>query len=133
MVRNDSTIAGLTTSTGMLVTAIIGVAFGYGFYGGAVLATVLCVVNAVLLAKVERKQSRAQHFYLEVKNIERMQGVLDEIGKLLCGNCRIDAVSSKSGVSGSVGLEVTARNGKGGEELLQALCAIDGVSYVIKR
>ena len=75
LVKNNSTVAGLTTAAGMWVTATIGVAFGYGFYGGGILATVICVVNAALLTKIEHKRIQALRFYVEVNDIEKIQSV----------------------------------------------------------
>jgi putative Mg2+ transporter-C (MgtC) family protein len=83
MVKNNSTVAGLTTAAGMWVTGAIGVAFGYGFYGGALITTVICVINAALLTKVEHKRKQAVRFYIEVDTLEKIQEVLNEIGVVL--------------------------------------------------
>ena len=82
LVKNNSTVAGLTTAAGMWVTATIGVAFGYGFYLGGILATVICIVNAALLTKIEHKRIQALRFYVEVDDIEKIQSVLN--GYRLC-------------------------------------------------
>ncbi len=72
MVKNNSTVAGLTTAAGMWVTGAIGVAFGYGFYGGALITTIICVINAALLTKVEHKRKQAVRFYIEVDALEKI-------------------------------------------------------------
>ena len=72
LVRNNSTVAGLTTAAGMWVTATIGIALGYGFYGGALVGTVICVSTTTLLTKLERKTKQSIHFYAEIQGIENV-------------------------------------------------------------
>ena len=40
IVKNNNLVIGLTTAAGMWATASIGIALGYGFYSGAIIATV---------------------------------------------------------------------------------------------
>lgn len=131
LVKNNNTIAGLTTAAGMWVTATIGVAFGFGFYFGGLLATVICVINAALLTKFEHNRLKAKHFYVEVNNIDSIQAVIDQIEGLLA-DVFIETVPAKSGISGSVGLEVTTSNMKEFEEIKQSLNLIDGISFVVR-
>ena len=77
LVRNNSTVAGLTTAAGMWVTATIGIAFGYGFYLGGVVTTVVCIINAALLTKVEHNRTRSMRFYVEVNDIGKIQAVVE--------------------------------------------------------
>ena len=131
LVKNNSTVAGLTTAAGMWVTATIGVAFGYGFYGGGVLTTVICVVNAALLTKFEHRHLQAIRFYVEVDDIEKIQGVLDRIEAALNNDAFIETVPAKSGLAGSVGFEVTTTNKNNQAEIKQALTQIEGISFVV--
>ena len=55
MVRNRTIITGLTTAAGLWTTAIIGIAVGYGFYIGALLTTMLCVITVLLFGIFENK------------------------------------------------------------------------------
>jgi len=43
IVKNGNVVTGLTTAAGMWATAAIGIALGYGFYSGAIVATIFCV------------------------------------------------------------------------------------------
>lgn len=131
LVRNNNTVAGLTTAAGMWVTATIGVAFGFGFYGGAILTTVICVVNAALLTKIEHKRLRAMRYYVEVGDIAMIQPVLDGIDALLNKDGLVETIPAKSGIAGSVGLVVTTSNRDDSEEIKQALTRIEGVSFVV--
>ena len=131
LVKNNNTVAGLTTAAGMWVTATIGLAFGFGFYGGAALVTIICVVNATLLTRVEHNRQRALRFYVEVNGIEKIQSVLDQIEALLKDDALIETVPAKSGLAGSVGFAVTISNRSSSEELRTALTRIEGVSFVV--
>lgn len=131
LVRNNNTVAGLTTAAGMWVTAIIGVAFGFGFYGGAVLVTVICVVNATLLTRVEHNRLRSMRYYVEVGGIERVRQVLDQIESSLDGDVFIETIPAKSGIVGSVGFVVTTSNRGNYEQIKQSLTRIEGVSFVV--
>ena len=131
LVKNNSTVAGLTTAAGMWVTATIGVAFGYGFYGGGILTTIICVVNAALLTRVEHKHLQAIHFYVEVNDINLIQNVLDQIDDILKQDGYIETIPAKSGIAGNVGFDVTTTNKNNQAEIKQALMQIPGISFVI--
>ena len=131
LVRNNNTVAGLTTAAGMWVTAMIGVAFGFGFYGGAILTALICVVNATLLTKVEHNRLRAMRYYVEVSNISRIQTVLDGIDALLNKDGFIETIPAKSGIAGSVGFVVTTSNRENSEGIRQALAGIEGANFVV--
>ena len=131
LVRNNNTVAGLTTAAGMWVTATIGVAFGYGFYGGGVLATVICVINAALLTRIEHNRMQPIRFYMEVNDIQKIQSVLDQIETILDHDGFIETIPAKSGLPGSVGFGVTAINNNNQDEIKQAFLKIDGVGFVV--
>ena len=131
LVRNNNTVAGLTTAAGMWVTATIGVAFGYGFYGGGVLATVICVINAALLTRIEHNRMQPIRFYMEVNDIQKIQSVLDQIETILDHDSFIETIPAKSGLPGSVGFAVTAINNNNQDEIKQAFLKIDGVGFVV--
>lgn len=132
MVKNNSTVAGLTTAAGMWVTGTIGVAFGYGFYGGALLATVICVINAALLTKVEHKRKQAVRFYIEIDDLQKIQTVLDHITEILEGDLLVETVNAKSGIIGRIGFVVSTSYKRSYEEIRKALIDIDGVSFVVE-
>lgn len=131
MVRNNNTVAGLTTAAGMWVTAIIGVALGFGFYLGGFVVAVICVINATLLTRIEFKHPRTLRFYVEVNDIGKIQTVLDQIETLMKKNARIETIPAKSGIAGCVGFEVTISNRNLFEQSRQELSRIDGVSFVV--
>lgn len=132
LVKNNTSVAGLTTAAGMWVTATIGVAFGYGFYEGAIITTVLCVVNAALLTRIERRRRHSLHFYIEINDIDKVQGFLDQIAQIFEKDMFIEATPAKSGISGHVGFDVTAAYVRDFENVRKKLDAIDGISFIVQ-
>ena len=132
LVKNNSTVAGLTAAAGMWVTATIGVAFGFGFYGDALLTTAICVINAALLTKVEHNRKQAIHFYVEVNDLAKIQGVLDAIGDILEKDIYVETLPAKSGIVGSVGFDVTTSYKHDYEQIRKDISRIDGVSVVVQ-
>lgn len=131
LVRNNNTVAGLTTAAGMWVTATIGFALGYGFYGGGILTTMICVITTTLLTRVEQNRLRAMRFYVEVDGVEHVQSVLDEIEALLKNDTLIETLPAKSGIVGNVGFTITIMNKSSCEETGQLLRRIKGIRFVV--
>ena len=131
MVRNNNTVAGLTTAAGMWVTAIIGLAFGFGFYGGGILTTVICVLNATIFTRVEVNRQHSLRFYAEVSDVAKVQSVLDQIDTLLKKDGFVETVPAKSGIAGNVGFVITTSNRGNSAEVKQGLIQIDGISFVV--
>ena len=132
LVKNNSTVAGLTTAAGMWVTATIGVAFGYGFYGGAILATIICMINAALLTKVEHKRKQGMRFYVEIDDLEKIQDILDHVKAILEEDLLIETVMAKSGIIGRIGFVISTSYKRNFDEIKQALVQVDGVSFVVE-
>lgn len=131
LVKNNSTVAGLTTAAGMWVTATIGVALGFGFYLGGLLTTVICVVNATLFTKIEHKRLRSMRFYVEINDINRIQEILSQIEAILQKDDYIETTPAKSGIVGCVGFEVTTSDKINFEEIRDRVNQIEGVSFVV--
>ncbi|MBR4131476.1 MAG: MgtC/SapB family protein [Oscillospiraceae bacterium] len=131
LVRNNNTVAGLTTAAGMWVTATIGVAFGYGFYAGGAVTTVICLINAVLLTRVEQNRIRAMRFYVEVNDVSKIQDVLDQIAAAFHQDVMIETIPAKSGLPGSVGFVVSTMSRSDYEKIKQEFNQIDEISFVV--
>ena len=131
LVRNNNTVAGLTTAAGMWVTATIGVAFGYGFYAGGAVTTVICLINAVLLTRVEQNRIRAMRFYVEVNDVSKIQDVLDQIEAAFHQDVMIETIPAKSGLPGSVGFVVSTMSRSDYEKIKQEFNRIDEISFVV--
>ena len=132
LVRNNSTVAGLTTAAGMWVTATLGIALGYGFYEGALIGTAICVFTTTLLTRLERKTKQSIHFYAEIQGIENVQKVLDEVEAILEKDMILEVIPAKSGVLGNVGINVTTTPRHSSASIRDSLLKIDGIIYVVK-
>lgn len=83
IIREGSSVKGLTTAAGLWATACIGLAVGVGFYLGAILTTALVFVTLYLFSKVEKHiKSRRNYVNIKIYSINK-PGQLGEIGKAL--------------------------------------------------
>lgn len=132
LVKSDSSIVGLTTAAGMWVTAITGIALGYGFYTGSVITTLICVVNATLFTKIEHNRLRYMRFYIEVSNVDIIQSIVNKLYDLLSDDVYIDTIPAKSGIVGNVGLEVTTTTKNDFDRLKKELSHFEGINYIVQ-
>ena len=132
LVKSDRSIAGLTTAAGMWVTAITGIAFGYGFYTGGIVTTLICIVNASLLTRIEHNRIRYMRFYVEVNNVDVVQSIVDKLYELLNNDVLIETIPAKSGIVGNVGLEVTISTRNDFDRIKKELSSFEGINYIVQ-
>ncbi len=65
ILRHGNTIIGLTTAASIWIVSGIGLAVGIGFYGGAIMATLMVLVSLILLRGLEGSFTR-------MKNLRRL-------------------------------------------------------------
>ncbi len=128
IVKNSNVVVGLTTAAGMWATAAIGIALGYGFYSGAVIATVACVFTAAFLTRLERRRRKATHLYVEVDLSHNLREIIAQIYKKIDEEALIESVPPKSNVPNSMGLYVTVSN-TNSAETLEIIEEIDGIRF----
>ncbi len=131
IVKNGNVVTGLTTAAGMWATAAIGIALGYGFYGGAIIATVVCVFTAAFLTRIERKRKETTHIYLEIDLSKNINDVLDKIRSELDPDALIEAISPKSNISNTIGVYVTVSNLRTVKEIKNNIDKIEGIVFWI--
>ncbi len=131
IVKNGNIVTGLTTAAGMWATAAIGIALGYGFYIGAIIATIACMFTSAFLSRIERKRKEITHIYLEVDLNKSINFVFDQIRKNLDPDALIEAVPPKSNLSNTIGIHVTVSNIRTIEEIKQQIDKIDGIAFWI--
>ncbi len=131
IVKNGNIVTGLTTAAGMWATSAIGIALGYGFYSGALVATVLCFFTAAFLSRLERNRKRSLHFYVEAEVSGKIGDIIDAIRTDIDNEAVIESVPPKSNVANSIGLLVTVTNNKPVGEIRQQIEAISGVRFSI--
>ncbi len=108
IIKNSNIIIGLTTAAGLWATAAIGIALGFGFYSGAIIATFFCVFTAAFLSRLERKKKKATRLYLEIDLTYNTQETINKIKEVLGEDANIESVQPKSNVQNSLGLYFSA-------------------------
>ena len=131
ILKNGNVITGLTTAAGMWATATIGIALGFGFYGGAIIATIACVFTAAFLSRLERKRKKTAHIYLEVDLSENIDDIIDTIQTDIDPDALIEAVKPKSNVPNTIAVYVTVSNPKSVKDTKIQINRIKGVRFSI--
>ncbi len=121
MVRNSSVITGLTTAAGMWTTAVIGLALGYGFYGAAFFATVLCFFCVALLGKFERQRRGTYNFYLELDDLSAANEIIRLLQNIGNSGLSYDIVPAKSGMTNHAGITASLYNKQEYDAFCQAV------------
>lgn len=132
LVRNRTVITGLTTAAGLWATATIGIAIGYGFYIGAVAATLLCVVAVPVLGHFEEKQKTVTNLYIEVLETNRVGEIVRELRSLFSTVVSVDIIAPKSNATGRVGILLLVKAYNIPEETLRAVEQLDGIDYIVE-
>lgn len=131
IVKNNNVITGLTTAAGLWATAAIGIAVGYGFYAGALVATLACFFTAAFLTRFERKRKMSVSLYIEINEPKLAGKIFDEIKAEIPPDALIEAVPPKSGLSGNMGLFLTCSLNDNFPKLREKIENMEGVTYVI--
>ena len=131
IVKKNNVITGLTTAAGMWATATIGIALGYGFYLGALVATVACIFTAAFLTRLERRRKKSMHIYAEISCPTCAGKITDEIREILGHEALIEVSSARSGTQGNLGLYITANTPSATAESREKIEAIEGVFFAM--
>lgn len=128
ILKNNNVITGLTTAAGVWTTGIIGIAVGYGFYIGAITATVLFLAAIVLFAKFERRKKTAEVIYIEIDDMYRTNEIICELKKFIKADFSHNIMAPKSLFQGNLGINLVIE--KRLEFDISTLCEIKNVVYV---
>ena len=131
IVKKNNVITGLTTAAGMWATATIGIALGYGFYLGALIATAACIFTAAFLTRLERRTKKSIHVYAEISEAEKSGAITEEIRALLGKEALIEVSRPRSGTSGNVGLYITVSTQNAAPNCREHIEKIDGIFFAI--
>ena len=133
LIRNQAIITGLTTAAGVWCTATIGIALGYGFYLGAIITTVITIVTATLLTRLERDKKKQMRVYLELKDANLLTPTMEAIQQLYPTAKHPDISAPKSGVTNAVGVSLDMNVAEKEQELrLKALSEMDNILFAIE-
>lgn len=130
LIRSSSVITGLTTAAGIWTTAAIGIAVGYGFYLGAIVATAIVFFSVTVLRRAERKQKSQTGVYVELTEIADTEAVVETICQ--AGAVSYDVIPAKSGCSAHVGIFFFMSNAEQFTELKKELNQTGHVAMMLR-
>lgn len=106
ILKNNNVITGLTTAAGVWTTSIIGIAVGYGFYSGAIIATILFLSTIVLFSKLERKKKSTEVIYLEIDDMYKANEVIKKLEAYIHTEFSYKFLAPKSCFQGNLGVNI---------------------------
>ena len=133
MIRNQSVITGLTTAAGVWCTATIGIALGYGFYLAALIATVITIITATLLTRLEGGKKYIIRCYIELKDAEKTTATVSAIEQMYTSAKVTEVTAAKSSLPGSVGLSLSLSLDENEQKsYLAKLDSLENVLFVVE-
>lgn len=127
ILKGDNVITGLTTAAGVWTTAIIGIAVGYGFYSGAVIATALFLSAIIFFSKLERRKKNTELVYIEIDNMYKTNEIIKNVVSMIGSEISYKTVAPKSGCQGHLGINIVIEKRLDFE--MEQLCKIQNVVY----
>lgn len=127
ILKGDNVITGLTTAAGVWATAIIGIAAGYGFYSGAVIATALFLSAIIFFSKLERRKKNTELVYIEIDNMYKTNEIIKNVISIIGSEISYNIVAPKSGCQGHLGINIVIENRL--EINIEKYCEIQNVVY----
>ncbi len=106
ILKSNNVITGLTTAAGVWTTSVIGIAVGFGFYSGAVIATALFMITTTLFSKFEKNKKATEIIYVEIDDMYRANKVVEEIKEKIASPFLHRFVSPKTLTSGHLGINI---------------------------
>ena len=136
LVTRNQEVRGLTTAAGLWAVAIIGTAFGAGFYAGGIICYAFIFLAMQVLRRVDlriRKTQRVSTVYFEMEKKSTVGQIIRQVkshGHYIWDLNLFSETQEKSGgpVCGTFTLWVNGKTTL--DEEIQALEALDGVSYI---
>jgi len=134
LLKGSNKITGLTTAAAMWTTAIIGIAYGAGYYVLAVTGTVLIIAILSVLVHFETRQKKDYLFYIEIEDAYKTNEVFALLKKQYPVSHSSDVLPCKSGLPGHVGLSINIHdiNNDNGISVIEQIRTLPGVVFVIK-
>ena len=127
ILKGDNVITGLTTAAGVWTTAIIGIAVGYGFYSGAVIATALFLSAIIFFSKLERRKKNTELVYIEVDDMYKTNEIIKNVISIIGSEISYNIVAPKSGCQGHLGIIIVIEKRLDFE--IEQFCKIQNIVY----
>ena len=137
VIKGRFRVSGLTTAAGLWATAAIGLALGYAFFEGALIAAFLTVVTITILshfeARIYRKNARAS-IYIELSNVTAVNATSTMLTTEYHA-IDLQVTPPRSGIQNHVGFEATVYLGIlkiSEEELIKQVSEKPDVVFVLE-
>lgn len=137
LIKGRFRVSGLTTAAGLWATASIGLALGYAFFEGAIIATLLIVITITTLshfeARLNRKNARVG-IYIELSDVSQVSNTAAVLTKQFHAS-DLQVTPPRSGVQNHVGFEATVYIGKwkiSEEDLHSQISCLPSVVFVLE-
>ena len=104
ILKNNNIITGLTTAAGVWTTSVIGIAIGCGFYSGAIVVTLFCLLTVILLGKFEKSKKITEVIYIEIDDMYIANELVDRIKAESGLSLNFHSSAPKSGFEGHLGI-----------------------------
>ena len=136
LVRNKSTVTGLTTAACVWSTGALGLAIGFGFYEASVLCGVFMLLIAGQLGNLDRKlfrRSREISVYAEFKDAAAINQTLTAIREQDMRIVQIHLTRSRSNLPQGIGAEMVIGTDRAthSEDVVAALEKLYNVHFAI--
>jgi putative Mg2+ transporter-C (MgtC) family protein len=79
IIRDGFNVRGLTTAASLWAVSCVGIAVGIGFYGGAVIATILIFLTLIILKKAEKHFSRKNRYRTFIVESDNSPGQVGQV------------------------------------------------------
>ena len=109
LVKNKSTVTGLTTAACVWAVGTIGVAIGYGFYEAALFGALLIFFITKTLNAVDRKvrpNSKVYEMHVEILNATKINETLSNIRELDVDVDVVEISETKTSMDSSIGIRL---------------------------
>ena len=136
LVKNKSTVTGLTTAACVWAVGAIGVAIGYGFYEAAIFGALLIFFITKTLNAVDRKvrpNSKVYEVHIEILDAQKVHETVQKIKEL---DVDVDVASvegAKISIEGAVGLHLWLHVHKNANivNIVDTINKLDNVHFAI--
>lgn len=132
LIRHKSIVTGLTTAAGMWATACIGIAVGYGFYSGSIIATIICIFSVTVLGHLENKTKNIIRFYAEITNISETSATVESIKSVFPSKAIVEIISARSSTDGNIGLLIYSNSVYEAHSYIEELNELENVVFAIE-
>lgn len=135
IVTRRNQIKGLTTAAGLWTSAIIGLAFGAGFYEGGLIATVIVLLSEITFARLEyfvMDRLPEVNVYMEFRSRTVLENVFEEMKKenIKVRGLEISRTRENDVIQSSAIFTLRFQSHRPVEEVLEQIRSIDGIFLI---